>query len=153
KFRGGMTFEEIAAALAVHPASIGQAWRRLELPARSQFKRSPREKHHHDYARRRERHLEDVRLWKERNPERARAIRKRGSARWLARVLREEAGVAPMTTIGRPSLSAGRWEGSRTGSSAMPPTDGAQGCTLCVSGAFVRALRFWTAATLTPVGS
>ena len=45
-------------------------------------------------ARRREQHLEDVRLWKERNPERARAIRKRGSARWLARVLREEACVA-----------------------------------------------------------
>ena len=90
KFRGGMTFDEIAAALDTHPASIGQAWRRLQLPPRAQFKRSPREKHHHDYVRRREQHLEDVRVWKERNPERARAIRVRASARWLARGLREE---------------------------------------------------------------
>lgn len=90
KARGGMTFKEIAGQLGVRPELIGRLWRRLSLPARSQFQLSKSERYHRSYERRKEHRRQVMRAWAKRNPERARMIRSRSRRKWLSKVAREE---------------------------------------------------------------
>ncbi len=90
KWRGGLTFKEIAAHVDTSPESVSRAWMRLNLPDRSLLKMTEEERNHRSYERRKVRHNAYMRAWKRRNLEASRALVRSASRRWRAKVIRDE---------------------------------------------------------------